>query len=288
MKLGLYEYFRFVEERHHIWEARRDGAPAPWTDDPILSSAKFTNVYRVLDAGSQFLLRELLLPVKDDILSVATRAFIYRFNNRPEPWTYFKEALGEYPRAVDLLDGTLFEVWERRKAEGLPIFGTAYRMNSVCENRTEMVLRHARTMIASGVPELLLEHDGDPVKQWETLKTVPTVGDFLAMQILTDIGYSGVLPQYDEDMWVAPGPGCIAGAAVLGLDPREAINKAWAYFQRFQTVMLDGMSPSLMDIQNTWCEFSKYARYASGGKPRAYRPAGTDHTHYVLPARWTS
>lgn len=56
------EYLEFVHERHNVWERRRAGDPQPWTSDPVLAGNKFTNVFRVLDYGSQFLLKELLDP----------------------------------------------------------------------------------------------------------------------------------------------------------------------------------------------------------------------------------
>ena len=54
------DYLEFVEERHRIWEKRRSGEPQPWTEDHVLQDRKFTNVFRVLDYGSQFLLTNLL------------------------------------------------------------------------------------------------------------------------------------------------------------------------------------------------------------------------------------
>ena len=52
-------YRAFVIERHKIWERRQAGEPGPWTRDPILASRKFTNVFRVLDPGTQFVLTDL-------------------------------------------------------------------------------------------------------------------------------------------------------------------------------------------------------------------------------------
>jgi hypothetical protein len=38
-------YWRFAAERMRIFHQRAAGMPGPWTDDPVLSRHKFTNVY---------------------------------------------------------------------------------------------------------------------------------------------------------------------------------------------------------------------------------------------------
>jgi hypothetical protein len=45
-------YWRFAARRQVIYEARREGAPRPWTDDPILRQHRFTNCYRARPTGS--------------------------------------------------------------------------------------------------------------------------------------------------------------------------------------------------------------------------------------------
>ena len=43
------DFFAFARARHTITLARDAGLPTPWTDDPILASYRFTNVFRELD-----------------------------------------------------------------------------------------------------------------------------------------------------------------------------------------------------------------------------------------------
>jgi alpha-glutamyl/putrescinyl thymine pyrophosphorylase clade 1 len=82
-------FLEFVEERHRIWERRQAGSPQPWTDNPILASHKFTNVYRWLDPGSQFVIEELQdleLSPSDNLM----RFFLYRHTGRVETWEWLK------------------------------------------------------------------------------------------------------------------------------------------------------------------------------------------------------
>ena len=43
------EFFRYAIERHRIYMRRQACVPKPWTDDPVLQTSRFTNVYRELD-----------------------------------------------------------------------------------------------------------------------------------------------------------------------------------------------------------------------------------------------
>ena len=46
-------FFKFIQERHNIWHERfiLKNKP-PWTEDPILGTTKYTNVYRELDRNT--------------------------------------------------------------------------------------------------------------------------------------------------------------------------------------------------------------------------------------------
>ena len=48
--------WRFASERHRIYLQRITGQPHPWTSDPVLSSYRFTNVFRAADRVSQYLI----------------------------------------------------------------------------------------------------------------------------------------------------------------------------------------------------------------------------------------
>lgn len=289
MNVYWLEYLQFVQDRHDAYLNRQAGLPAPWTDNEILQVAKFTNVFRVLDTGTQFLLH--MLEGEKDINTVAGRAFLYRYTNRPEPWVFFRDLQGRFPTAEDIVDGTVKIVWDAWKAEGMPIFGPAYRMFSGAENpgvvRSDWVIGLAAQLIREEIPAEILSLDGAPAEQLNALKKLPRCANFMSMQILTDIGYTGILPSYDENTLVVPGPGAIAGAHAVGAEPMEAIYRSVQTFQDSGTVLLKGLAPSLMDVQNTFCEFSKYVRILRGGKPRAWKKTpGPLMANPRLSVRW--
>src|SRR5690349_12726961 len=53
-------YWRFAASRQAMFMKRVAGERPPWTDDPVLASHRFTNVYRAADRVSQYLIRYVL------------------------------------------------------------------------------------------------------------------------------------------------------------------------------------------------------------------------------------
>lgn len=76
------EFEWFVRERWRIATRKEAGEPPPWTDDPILRSGKFGNVWREWDAGTKWE-RELLSSYEDprDCLRLI---LVYRHNLMPQ------------------------------------------------------------------------------------------------------------------------------------------------------------------------------------------------------------
>lgn len=288
-------FLDFVAERHRIWEERQAGLPTPWTEDPILKANKFTNVYRVLDPGSQFIF-ELAQP-DDDPRDVLTRLFLYRYTNRPAAWRAYAKHLGcGYPGLADL--GELQEFWNSyRIKSGYNVFGSAYvippqqgyrdKMHSVIA-LTERVIRTSFNDFMAASSQL---------ERLDVLRGHNGVGDFMAMQILTDWGYTAQCGEDREHEFVIAGPGSKRGSAHIRPENKPLDTISWA--RRLvlqepacpQLMVTPGVirPPSLMDIQNCLCEFSKYVRFM--GRPatpsKTYRPAhpGTQPAP-TLPAHW--
>src|SRR5437870_3912616 len=93
-------YWRFAAERQRVFLRRADGAPAPWTNDPILREYKFCNSYRASDRASQFLIRDVIYSgefAPDDLLM---RVVLFRLFSRPETWLALERELGPVTRAT--------------------------------------------------------------------------------------------------------------------------------------------------------------------------------------------
>ena len=52
------DFYAFMREREAIRLRRLEGAPPPWTEDPILREFSFTNIKREHDKTSRLLIEE--------------------------------------------------------------------------------------------------------------------------------------------------------------------------------------------------------------------------------------
>lgn len=299
--LDLYDYYMFVEDRHSIWEQRQRGDGLWTTDDPILAAHKFTNVFRILDPGTQFILTDLLDP---DPVEQFVRIFLYRHIGRIPAWRRFAAEVGRYPLISDLIDGTVFEVFDQYRSEGNPVFLSAYlvRPNTGApyegerEDKLKTVIdRTLRfTEVATEVADDLV---GYPDEQFRRITSTPNVGDFFGMQTLADFWYTPVGGGDFENDFIVAGPGAVRGAKHLrpGMWPTDLIHYLRDRFKFGSAPKLEldlgggeVRRPSLMDVQNTLCEWGKYVRiYDKGPKPVPYRPAHPGRqTPPVFPAHW--
>ena len=87
-------FFPFVAERHSIFRKRLAGLPQPWTDDPIMEQFPFTNVFRVLDRNSQYILRNVIRKGSQALNEMFFRVLLFRTFNKIETWELLDRKLG--------------------------------------------------------------------------------------------------------------------------------------------------------------------------------------------------
>ena len=284
---GFNLYRHFVQDRFAIYLARQKGRPQPWTEDPILASKKFTNVFRVLDPGSQFVF-EL---DDDDPGTVITRLMLYRMTNLPSTWKAVHAELGRYPTLEDILEmDRLVSIIQRYRDYGNRVFSGAYIIipePGTANDKIEGAVRVTREFAKTTMRDFLESKTQE--QRFRALSSVPGMGKFLSMQVLTDWGYLQDVNL--ENAFIVAGPGARRGAAHLNNLPAErTIEILTEHWERERSVLLHGRPPSLMDVQNTLCEFSKYHRFARGGKKYRqipYSPAHPGEQPFpILPTWW--
>lgn len=316
-------YLEFVEARHGLWERRQAGWPQDaWTTDPILAGAKFTNVFRILDPGTQYVLR--LMDEAPTDRAAMMRAFLYRHTGRVEAWEALEPLVGWPDTAGDLRD--VLEVWKAYRGPGRQVsrnrkgpspsgagggeiktvyprsvFTGAYLVFPQSQvpgtDKMTSIIDLTKRLFHAMSPEYVMDELRDApsaAARFKALRSRKGVGDFMAMQTLTDMGYSKWW-EANEDEFVVPGPGARKGLADLGFPATEAsIRQIQSTIHELDDCprlgLPDGRDrlPSLMDVQNTLCEWSKYARILDSGKvPPRYRPAHPEGLPApVLPAHW--
>jgi alpha-glutamyl/putrescinyl thymine pyrophosphorylase clade 1 len=290
----LAEFLEFASERHRVWEKRQAGEPGPWTTHPALACRKFTNVYRVIDYGSQWLFTSGWIDPEAEPRDQLMRLFLYRHTGRWESWDVFREIEGELtvdslPLARDVLKSyrgrttTTVRGKEARNAAGAvknvferSVFTSAYlvfpQSTVAGTDKLDSIFDLTHRLFAPWsvddiVPDFLKARS--QAERFKCLRRNKGVADFMSQQVLTDWGMTPHCGEFREDDFLVPGPGSRKGAAVLAPGARAEDVARWAW----ETVrahpdcpMLEGRPPSLMDVgSNLLCEFSKLARYVPSG-----------------------
>jgi hypothetical protein len=283
-------FYAFMQEREAIRLRKEAGLPRPWTDDPILSKYKFTNVKRDHDRTTT-VLREEFYPKKawgqwtrHELQTLFLNCAIARYFGTYE----FCLALG-YQEEWDPYE--IIDLAFERLAAKERVFTGAYVITNQGKSdpKQEVVVWHCLSPLEKVIPELveLVEQ----TKSWEIVVTrmmkIQGFGGsgFMAKETILDfIMASGWKPN-DWDTWTPSGPGARRGIArLMGIDDMNS--KEAGRLQRLPNVVLNAMRAiyarrsefwpatyvelDLTDIQFQLCEFDKYSRVRLGqGKPRS-------------------
>lgn len=277
---------KFAKARHRLWEGKE-------TKSRILTTRKFTNVFRVLDRGSQYLLG--LMNIADTPIDRLALSYFYRQINRPDTMDDIIAANDGYlPEAVDIFNPLWYESVVRPVAESRPgrFLSGAY-MIVVSPGDSSPIVDKMKKVFPAAQP--WLEHvasEQDLNLRVMLLQETPGLGPFMAMQIATDLGYTKGEPD-QENTYILPGPGAKRGVGFLVGKTYASEKEAREVIQNFPVERLptlpgsNGRPASWMDVQNVFCEFSKYARLLEKPVPKSatpYRRNGDFET--IIPAQF--
>lgn len=270
------EYWQFASKRQNIFFSRMFGEKEPWTNDPILQTYKFTNVYRASDRVSQFLIRNVIYSEKKfSPEDMCFRILLFKMFNRIETWLYLEDKLGEISYstyAYDKFDKYLKELLDNKKR----MYSAAYIMPSGKEsfgydqkyrNNLKLLEYMMQTKLTRKIANV------NSLKElYKTMAEYPTLGPFLAFQFSIDLNYSE-LCDFSEMSFVVAGPGAQNGILKcfedIGTYSYEDIIKYVAENQEkefekrnIKFKSLFGRKMQLIDCQNLFCEIDKYSRVA--------------------------
>lgn len=271
-------YWYFAAERQAILDRRVAGTIPPWTDDPILQTFKFCNVYRAADRVSQYMIREVAYstepvePVDRLFQIVAFRTF-----SKIETWRGVRAFLGRYPTLQDLEEGSFTAALEHVKQANNRLYTGAFIL---CANNAyghsakhlnhidlfqHMFLKDAlghRLLAAKSLRQV-----------YEMLLQYPLMGNFMSYQIAIDLNYSALI-NFSENDFTQAGPGALRGMGKAFEDsgdysPSDII--LWMVEhqeEEFNRLGLNfnglwGRPLHAIDCQGLFCELDKYCREAA-------------------------
>lgn len=304
-------YWEFAFERQEIFFNRINNNHHPWTENKILNDYKFTNVYRLTDRVSQYLISNIISDFDDNVDEVNNQFFkiiLFKIFNKIETWEYLSQKLGK----INLNDFD-FDFYDKLLSDSLKskksIYSAAYIMASGqsffgFERKHQNHLKLIEKMISEDVPRKL-KVSLSMREGYEILLSYHSIGEFLAYQFITDINYSN-LTNYSEMEFVKAGPGAKDGISKcfenLGEYSFEDVicymsDVQESEFERlglnFRTLW--GRPLQLIDCQNIFCEVDKYTRVAypeiSGSSNRKkikqkFSFTEKEQIDYKLPKKW--
>lgn len=191
-------FWAFVAERHRVWWRRHvQQRQWPWTTDPVLRDAHFTNVYRDFDPGTRAALERLArAPTLRDAVAFTVA---YRFLNLRANLDRFGP---EGPYLVDR------HAW-------LDLIDGLYAAKVTV--RTRWHLTPSRRFLALALEAVALpgfDLGSTSASTWAALRTLPGVDSFTGWQLYADLASSGWVRDLDP-LFVQVGDGAAFALAVL-------------------------------------------------------------------------
>lgn len=300
-------FWRYAAERQNIFFKRMRGEPGPWTSNPIFQAFRITNVYRVSDRASQYLIRSVIYDGKESTRSVEDtffRILLFKLFNLPATWERYA-GLGEIsyrPGILEDIDTNLTNCVNN----GIRTCSPAYMMTgsgSKGQPRHRMYLRLLDQWMADGVPRKMANAKSME-EGFKILRPYRLMGDFLAMQYTLDWNYSPVV-DWSESEFIAAGPGTLRGIQKCFKDvdlksnpPIEIISYMAEHqdygFRKFGLVFqrLGDRPLQMCDISNWFCETDKISRVLMPEldvKPRRIKntfEANPKPIEYFYPPKW--
>ncbi len=248
------------------------------TEDKIFKKYRFTNAYRASDRTTQYLIKNVIYTptdyVDEDILF---RILLFKIFNKIETWEYLHNALGEITwQTFDLIKYD--RLLTQYKLENKTVYSNAYIMPS--PSKFKKAYKHSNHLL---LLEAMMNDDltgiikeADSLQHvFESLKSYPSIGNFLAYQYAIDINYSELI-DFSENDFIVAGPGALDGISKCFVNSdkytaEEIITIMTKIqdqeFKRFgyDFQSLWGRKLHLIDCQNIFCEVSKYTRVALPG-----------------------
>jgi hypothetical protein len=277
---NLEKFFGWINERHRIYVKRRAGDAAPWTEDEILRTYKFTNVFRELDRTTVWMRKNWTNPNHNSLAEeVIFNCCVFRMFGTME----FAEAHGwvnkwnpNYAKALA----------RNRLNSGKKVFTGAYIITNQGSTDPKEVVVVDRFLNPVWENRKFL---ADIARETNSLEQMHKAlgafpgwggGGFMAYEVVTDLNHTPVLAlAKDRYTWANAGPGAKRGLnRIHGRELNNTRGRDWnaemyELLQRSDEYLGNHIPRAEFDmraVEHSLCEWDKYMRVLLGqGKPRS-------------------
>lgn len=210
---------------------------------------------RYMDRESQYFIKNRIeyqgqYPITDAVVQLIFRKDV--------TYQQIKNRFGDYPGNVVIKD------WES-VADFVLTLSTPFTGAYLVPHRD----KRFNTKVA-GWLSLFDDYNFEGVEKIQTaegcynfFKKIPGFGDFLAMQFTAELGWLDET-LYGGNEFVIPGNGAVRGLAKLQVNQKDHVKFLQELVKTQPISNIDYLPMTLMDYQNTFCEFDKFTRYLGG------------------------
>jgi len=317
-------YLYWQKERMDIFWRRYFGQEPPYTTDPILQEFKFTNVYRVLDRSSQYLVKEVIYNGRKYTREgMFWRIMLFKHFNLPATWDYLTERLGDIDENTSFED--ISRVLLEYEQEGKKPYSNAYMMTAAFLSGEKGAYAHLRGAGWKKYQYYFYVFEKELTKDYvkglldsktseeflKGLNGVTGFGDFISYQIIQDLCYSEVF-DFDLNSFCLAGVGTIRGIQrtfdIEGkVDYGEIVMWTHQNLERLRDGYSDllgvdlkfneipGLPLKVPDCSNSYCENDKYIRglkiadpsnKVEGMRIKNFFTPSPKKIEYVFPPKW--
>ncbi len=242
------------------------------SDDWILRAFRFTNAFRACDRVSQYLIRDVQYGLDPSPDEVIFRTLLFKLFNKVETWVAL--AAEDAPTISRFRVDGYSTLLSERMARGMKVYSAAYIVPPIVGSPGPKHLGHL-TLLAKMMDDDLpgsIRRSGSLEDTFHLLKAYSGIGDFLAFQLAVDMSYSSAV-SFDDSSFVKAGPGARDGIKKCFPEARPAAAEALIgelcerqeeefSVRGLSFAGLFGRRLQPVDIQNLFCEVSKYTRAA--------------------------
>lgn len=267
----LDRFYSYINERHAIYIRRQAGVKPFWTEDKILQTYSFCNVFRELDTVTIWL-RENWKEAYADHPNLPFAMAVARQINWPD-------TLQEIGFPEHWNPDRVKAIMQGRMDRGEKVYTGAYMLTGTLGGtKVEQTIDKILTPLYENQPEI---HPDSLQKTWSEYLPYAGFSGFMAYEVVTDLRHTKYLGNArDIYTWANPGPGAKRGLnRINGRELTWSPNREPDRWNREMKDLLD-RSPGYLqghidvlemrDIEHCLCEFDKYERVRLGqGKPRA-------------------
>jgi len=289
-------FFAYARARYQLMLDKEADFERPWTNDEILQTYRFCNVFREDDTTTKWIANNIREPLRDNPQDLVLALIIARWFNRIETLSLLGGHWGEgHPMSMR----SMFDNWNsdevRRRLTGIsPLVTGAYIIKTPAKmNKLEGLIQCIEQCKSFGYPKeatIACGYSASLQTVTDILSKSPYLGPFMAYEVVTDLRHTPLLDKAPDIMtWANPGPGCTRGLSRVYGEPLDSLNRhkpsdVEVMQRRMQKLLKHSQRAAywphrfpkwdMRTVEHTLCEFDKYERTRLGeGRPKQkYKP----------------